>query len=91
MDDEYRRITDEIAALRDEIRKLNEHRFIRQLNSPWRMLGATFVRGMMLGLGTAVGATILVSVVAYLLAQVNFIPILGNWAAEIAQEIKSRN
>jgi hypothetical protein len=79
----------EIAALRAEVARLNAHRFVRDLNSPLRMLAHQFVRGLALGLGTVVGASILVSVSVYLLSQVDFIPILGDWAAEIAREIEA--
>jgi hypothetical protein len=85
---EERELTRELAAIRVELARLNAHRFVRQMNSPFRMLGATFARGMALGLGTAVGATILVSVVAFMLTQVDFIPILGQWAARIAEQIR---
>jgi len=44
-------------------------------------------RGLAFGLGSVLGATILVSVAAYLLAQIDFIPIIGDWAADIAREI----
>jgi hypothetical protein len=78
----------EIAALRAEVARLNAHRFVRSLNSPGRMLAFTFARGLALGLGTVVGASILVSVSVYLLAQINFLPIIGDWAAQIAREIE---
>jgi hypothetical protein len=84
-------LTRELAAIRVELARLNAHRFVRQMNSPAWMLGATFLRGLALGLGTAVGATILVSLVAYLLAQVDFIPIIGAWAARIADHIQLGN
>ncbi len=77
----------EIAALRAEVARLNAHRFVRDLNSPLRMLALTFARGLVLGLGTVVGASILVSVSVYLLAQIDFLPIIGDWAAQIAREI----
>lgn len=81
-------LTAELAALRAELRRLNEHRFVRQLNSPAWMLATMFVRGMALGLGTVLGATILVSALLFLLAEVDFIPILGAWAAQIADIIR---
>lgn len=79
----------ELGALRSELARLNGHRFIRNLNSPARMLAWTFARGLAMGLGTVAGATILVSAAAYLLSQVDWIPILGDWAAQIAAEIKA--
>jgi hypothetical protein len=79
----------QIAALRVEVAQLNGHRFVRDMNSPGRMLALQFARGLALGLGTVVGASILVSVSVYLLSQVDFIPILGDWAAGIAREIEN--
>jgi hypothetical protein len=81
----------EIEALRREIARLNDNRYIKIQNSTLRMMGYTFLRGLAMGLGTVVGATILVSVLAFALAQINFVPIIGEWAAQIAEQIKVKN
>ncbi|WP_114286337.1 DUF5665 domain-containing protein [Candidatus Halocynthiibacter alkanivorans] len=81
----------ELTALRKEMARLNNHRFVRIHNSTARLMGYQFLRGLAFGLGSVVGATILVSTVAYLLAQVDFIPILGDWAKQIAAEIRLGN
>lgn len=73
----------EVAELKSELSRLNKHRFIEIHNSVPRLIAYQFVRGLAFGLGTVVGATILVSVLGYLLSSVNFIPIIGEWAAEI--------
>ena len=73
----------EIAELRGELAKLNEHRFIKAHNSLRKMVLFQFYRGLAFGLGTVIGATILVFVVGYFLSSINFIPILGEWAAEV--------
>jgi hypothetical protein len=39
-------------------------------------------------LGTVVGASILVSLIAYLLAQIDFLPIIGDWATAIAEQMQ---
>ena len=49
----------EVNALRLELKKLNEQRFIQFQNSMVRLLAFQFLRGLALGLGTVVGATIL--------------------------------
>lgn len=92
------RMTDENADLRatmEGVRKelvlLNSHRFVRLHNSIRRLVMFQFLRGLAFGLGSVVGATILVSIMAFLLAQINFIPIIGEWAAEIARQIELRN
>ena len=81
----------EIAALRRELARLNAQRFIRIQNSEGRMLLVQFLRGLALGLGTVVGASALVSVVAYFLAQIDFIPIVGEWALELADQIQAQD
>jgi hypothetical protein len=55
------------------------------------MLGANFLRGIALGFGTVVGATIVVSLIAYMLAQVDYVPVLGEWANRLADEIQRRD
>lgn len=79
----------EIRALRQEVQRLNEHRFIQVQNSTRRMLTMSLMRGLALGLGTVIGASVLVSVLAYLLAQIDFIPIIGEWATDFANQIEA--
>ena len=79
----------EVAALRAEMEMLNNHRVIRLHNRPMRLLAFQFLRGILMGFGTVIGATILVSVAAYLLSQIDFIPIIGEWANRIAQQIQT--
>ena len=52
------------------------------------MLGFQFIRGLAFGLGSVLGATVLVSILVYFLAQIDFIPIIGEWAQEILIAIK---
>jgi hypothetical protein len=81
-------MTDEIAALRREIERLNGNRFLRIQNSPARLLWYRFLSGLFTGLGTVIGATLLVSLVVYWLQGINWIPVIGDWAAEIASQIE---
>lgn len=73
----------EISSLREELNKLNSHRFIKIHNSMLRMLGFQFMRGLAFGLGSVFGATVLVSILVYFLSTIDFIPIVGEWAKEI--------
>jgi hypothetical protein len=81
-------VVEEIAALRREVERLNGHRFIRIQNSPWRLLGYRFMSGLFTGLGTVIGATLLVSVLVWWLQGINWIPVIGDWAAQIATRIE---
>lgn len=79
----------EFTRLADEVERLNNHRFIRVQNSYFRMVVYQFIRGLAFGLGSVLGATILVSILAYFLSQFDFVPIIGDWAAKIALEISN--
>lgn len=82
---------DELAALRAELQFLNTHRFVRIHNSFWRLMLFQFLRGLAFGLGTVLGATILVSIIVYSLSSIDFIPVVGEWARQIAEIITGSN
>jgi hypothetical protein len=77
----------EIRALRQELERLNSHRFVAIHNSTPRLLAFRFAQGLAAGLGTVIGATALVSVLAFALAQIDFVPILGEWARILGEQI----
>lgn len=77
----------DLKALKEEMQLLNRHRFVRIHNSIWRLMSFQFVRGLAFGLGSVIGATILVSFLAYFLSNIDFIPIIGEWAKEIVHMI----
>lgn len=74
----------EITALRHEISVINARLKLTKL----RLFGLPFLRGIAFGLGSVLGATLVVSFVIYTLASIDFIPIIGEWAREIADMIK---
>lgn len=81
-------LTREVRALRAEVARLNGHRFVRLHNSLPRLLAFNFARGLAFGLGTVLGASVLLSLVAWALSQVEFLPLIGEWVAEIAEQIE---
>ncbi|MEO0443087.1 MAG: DUF5665 domain-containing protein [Pseudomonadota bacterium] len=78
----------ELKQISDALNTLNAHRFVRIYNSPTRMLLFQFLKGIAFGLGSVIGATIVVSFLISFLAQVEFIPIIGEWAKQIMLEIQ---
>jgi len=89
MSDEPDQLSTEIAALRREVSHLNSHRFVTLHNSVPRLLAFQFARGLAFGLGTVIGGGLLLSVLAWSLAQIDFVPIIGDWAAQIAAELEA--
>lgn len=79
--------TQQFEDLTQELRLLNSHRFVRLHNRPWRLLGFQFLRGLAFGFGSVAGATIVVSIVGYILNQMEVVPIIGDWAKQLAAEI----
>ena len=79
----------EIHALRTELARLNSHRFVRIHNNLPRLLAFNFARGLAAGLGTVLGATVLLSVLVWSLSQIEFLPIIGEWAAQISEQMRA--
>jgi hypothetical protein len=77
----------EVRALREELTLMRRHRMFLLYQSVPRVLLFRLASGMAVGLGTVIGATFLLSILAWSLSQVEFIPIIGEWAAEIAQRM----
>ena len=80
-----------VAAIRQltrEIEKLNSHRFIAMQNSVPRLILLQFARGLAFGLGSLLGATLLVSILTWWLSQFEFLPIIGDWMVLLAEEFE---
>ena len=88
MDEQEKTAETELEHIKNALNTLNQHKFVRLFNSTPKMLWFQFLRGMAFGFGSVVGATIVVSIILALLAQIEFIPIIGEWALQIMEEIK---
>lgn len=86
-DDGKPRLEDEVRALREELTLLRRHRMFELYQSVPRVLLFRFASGLAVGLGTVIGATVLLSLIVWSLSQIEFVPIIGDWAAEIARTI----
>ncbi len=78
-----------LNRLTQEVERLNTHRFVTLHNRPFRLILFQFARGLAFGLGTALGATILVSLIGWWFSQFEFLPVIGEWASEIAKQIEA--
>lgn len=76
-----------LVKLSQEVEKINNHWLIRAHNSVLGLIWFNFLRGLFFGLGSFLGATLVVYILLQILANINFIPIIGNWATEIADII----
>lgn len=60
------------------------------MNIPENII-SNFLGGLAWGLGSVLGATIVVSLVIIILKKVNLVPVVGRFANKLLQEIDSKN
>jgi hypothetical protein len=78
--------TDDLTkALRDVL----DQKIMRDHSTVWRVLWLNFLCGLAFRLGSVIGATILVYLTIQVLAQIEFIPILGDWAVQLIEQIET--
>ena len=75
-------------SLADALEELKDHNFMKIHESAWKFMYYNLLRGLAIGLGSVVGATVLVTIFIQILAQFEFIPIIGNWAHEVIEIIE---
>ena len=77
-----------LRKLAKAISDLRQHNFFRIHSSIWKILLISLMRGLASGLGWVLGATILVSILTYIISQMEFIPVLGDWISQLIEEIE---
>lgn len=78
----------ELASLRASIEEIKSHRYFQVHNSRWKMVRFQLLRGMAFGLGSVLGATVILSLLGYILSHIDFLPIIGEYATEIEKMIQ---
>lgn len=79
----------EVKDLAAEIGRLKKMDFMQVFNHPVKFLWYSFLKGLMVGLGSVLGASVLVAIVIYLLAQVRLVPILGDIVQGVINQIQN--
>jgi hypothetical protein len=65
------------------------HRIVRIHDSLIKVIFFQFLRGLAFGFGTVIGASILVSVLVAVLARIEFVPLLGDLATQVIDQIEA--
>ena len=79
----------DLKKLSEAITSLNNNNIFKIYNSTKKILFISFLKGLASGLGWIIGATILVSLLTYILSQIEFIPILGDIVSQLIEEIEA--
>ena len=76
--------------LNEQMDQLLNHPALRMQRSVIVMFWFNLLRGLAFGLGSVLGATILVYATVQILAQIELIPILGDWAIQLIEQIEMK-
>jgi len=87
-DDQLDKVLLSLKKIERALEHVNSHKLMEIYNSIPKLLFYQFMKGIVFGLGSVLGATIVVSILVYLLSQIEFIPILGEWVKLISEEIQ---
>ena len=66
-------LNDDQKRLADALEELKEHNFMIIHESAWKFLNYNLLRGLAIGLGSVVGATLLVTIFIQILAQIDIL------------------
>lgn len=77
-----------LRAIEQHIEKIAAHPLIVKPPSTWRELLLQFLKGAAFGLGSVAGAGIILSLIVFLLSQIQFVPILGEFIKDILAQIQ---
>ena len=83
-------LVEEVRALKAEVTRLNQQRYFQIESSLWQVAFWNLVRGLAWGVGSVIGATLLISYFVQMLSSIDFIPVLGDWAHQVIEEIQSQ-
>lgn len=86
----YDALLKQTENIQAELEKLNNHKLVHTYNSIPRLLWFSLLKGISLGLGSVLGATVVLSTLVYLLSQMEFIPIIGEWISAILDVVKEK-
>jgi len=77
----------EIKILSREIARMKDMEVIQIFKNKWKFIGLSLVKGIAVGFGSVLGATLFIYIFVYLLAQLSVIPVIGDWVKDIITEV----
>ncbi len=86
--DQLDKILLSLKKIERALEHVNSHKLMEIYNSIPKLLFYQFMKGIVFGLGSVLGATIVVSILVYLLSQIEFVPIIGEYVKHISEEIQ---
>lgn len=77
----------EINLLSKEIARMKDMEVIQIFKNKWKFLGLSLLKGIMIGFGSVLGATLFIYIFISLLAQLSVVPVIGDFVQNIIDEV----
>lgn len=78
-------------AIEAQLQQINRHPLLANPPSRASELLFQFLKGAAFGLGSVLGAGVVLSLVVYLLSQIQFVPIIGELIRQILEQIPQKS
>ncbi len=88
MQEMWKKLHIQTKQINEQLLQLNNHKLVQTYNSLPRFIWFSLVKGIAVGLGSVLGATVVLSFLVYILSQMEFIPIIGEWVSAILEVVK---
>jgi len=85
-----RSLEDKIGTLATFMERMKLAEYIELLNNPWRLFWVNFLSGLARGVGIAIGGSLLVAILLYLMSQIAVLnlPLISDFIAEIVRLVQ---
>ena len=83
-------LTSEVRKLRELLENLRLQQYIRALLNTRRIAWMSFLSGILSGLGAVIGATVVLTLLVYILSRLEVLPHIGKFIAEIVKIVKQQ-
>lgn len=90
LDKRLNQLSHEVESLREYLKGLRLQQYIQALLNTRRIALMSLLSGIMSGLGAIIGATIVLSLLVYLLSRLEVLPIIGDWIARIVRIVQQK-
>jgi len=77
----------ELKDLTKEVGKVKDLEFMKVFKNPVKFLWFSFLKGLMVGFGSVLGATVVVTFFIFLMTKISFVPILGDFVQKVIDEV----
>lgn len=88
LDERVAALSEEVRRLRELLQKLRLNQYVRAVLNVRRTAWLSLLNGVLGGLGGAIGATVVLALLVYLLTRLELVPHIGRFVAEIVKIVQ---